>query len=167
MPELGSANLCDDFHGILEIAGMKQPGGLLAILLCAAAVLLAVWGCARQDEKWAVPDAARKMKNPLPLTEAGLNMARGLYLDNCSQCHGEKGRGDGVEAKMYSVKPVDLSDPRIMSEMTDGELFYKISEGRQPMPPFKGVFNEEKRWQLVHLLRTFASKPSDSADKPG
>lgn len=139
---------------------MKQPGGLLVTLLCAAAVFFAAWGCARHDEKWPVPEAARKVKNPVPLTEAGLNVARGLYLDNCSQCHGEKGKGDGIEAKMYSVKPEDLSDPRVMSEITDGELFYKISEGRQPMPSFKGVLNEEKRWQLVHLLRTFARKSS-------
>jgi mono/diheme cytochrome c family protein len=137
---------------------MNQPGGLGVILLCAAAMSLAVWGCAHRDEKWPVPEAVKRIKNPFPLTEAGLNVARGLYLDNCAQCHGEKGKGDGIEAAMYSVKPVDLTDPRVMSEMTDGELFYKITEGRRPMPSFKGVFNEEKRWQLVHLLRTFARK---------
>ncbi|HYL10639.1 MAG TPA: c-type cytochrome [Candidatus Acidoferrales bacterium] len=135
---------------------MKPPRGLLAFVLCAAAISLAAWGCAHHDEKWPVPEAVKKIKNPIPLTEAGLNVARGLYLDNCAQCHGEKGKGDGIEAAMYSVKPVDLTDPRVMSEMTDGELFYKITQGRRPMPSFKGVFNEEKRWQLVHLLRTFA-----------
>jgi len=36
-----------------------------------------------------------------------------------------------------------------MSTVTDGELFYKISEGHRPMPSFKKRFTEEQRWQLV------------------
>ena len=42
--------------------------------------------------------------------------------------------------------------------MTDGEIFWKISEGRAPMPGFKKQLSEEDRWQLVHYLRAFAAK---------
>ncbi len=107
------------------------------------------------------------MKNPVPVTEEGLAAARDLYLENCAQCHGEKGKGDGPQAAMYSVKPADFTNAQTMGEMTDGEIFYKMSEGRQPMPPFKKSLSEEKRWQLVRFLRTFAPKSSDPGNKPG
>ena len=145
---------------------MKEFGNpLCVIFLAAAALSLTVWVSAQDKNKWPVPEAAKKMKNPVPVSDAGLAAARDLYLDNCAQCHGEKGKGDGPQASMYSVKPADFTDAHVMSEMTDGEIFYKMSEGRAPMPPFKKPFNEEKRWQMVNLLRTFAPKTSDSDKK--
>jgi mono/diheme cytochrome c family protein len=48
-----------------------------------------------------------------------------------------------------------------MSAQSDGELFYKISEGRRPMPEFKTKLTEEQRWQLVLFTRSLA----DSAKK--
>ena len=50
-----------------------------------------------------------------------------------------------------------------MNEATDGELFYKISEGKKPMPVFKNKLSEEQRWELVFLIRSFA----ESASAPG
>ncbi len=44
-----------------------------------------------------------------------------------------------------------------MSAQSDGELFYKISEGRRPMPEFKTKLTEQQRWQLVLLMRSLAS----------
>ena len=64
---------------------------------------------------------------------------------------------------MYDVKPADLTDAHMMSEMTDGEIFWKISEGRQPMPSFKKQLSEEQRWQMVHYLRTFAKRSPKAA----
>ena len=72
---------------------------------------------------------------------------------------------------MYSVKPANFTDSHMMSEMTDGELFWKLSEGRRPMPSFKKRLTEEQRWQLVNFVRTFApppplpAKPAVSAKK--
>ncbi len=135
--------------------------------LAAATISLAVWASAQDKKNWPVPENTKKIKNPVPVAEAGLAVARDLYLDNCAQCHGEKGKGDGPEAAMYGVKPADLTDARVMNELTDGEIFYKMSEGREPMPAFRKSLSEEKRWQLVNLLRTFAPKTDASAKKPG
>jgi mono/diheme cytochrome c family protein len=50
-----------------------------------------------------------------------------------------------------------------MAEMTDGEIFWKMGEGKLPMPAFKKRLTDEQRWQLVNYLRTFAPKPPASA----
>ncbi len=38
--------------------------------------------------------------------------------------------------------------------MTDGEIFYKISNGKKPMPPMNRKLSETERWQVVHHVRT-------------
>src|SRR5262249_35844230 len=93
-----------------------------------------------------------------------LTSAKGLYRENCANCHGDAGRGDGSEAMRYDPKPADLTDAPHMNTVTDGALFYQISQGRKPMPAFKKRMTEEQRWQLVLLVRSFAPQPVE--DKP-
>lgn len=132
-----------------------------------AVLSIGMWLSEHGKDHWSVPEEAKKRNNPIPATEAGLAAARDLYRDKCAQCHGETGKGDGPEAGKYDVKAADFTDAYMMSEMTDGEIFYKISEGRRPMPSFKKRFTEEQRWQLVHFLRTFAAKSVTPSKKPG
>jgi len=40
-----------------------------------------------------------------------------------------------------------------MSKETDGSLFWKMSEGRGPMPSWKDQLTETERWQLVIYIR--------------
>ena len=37
---------------------------------------------------------------------------------------------------------------------TDGELFWKITNGRSPMPSHRIRFDDEQRWYIVAYLRT-------------
>jgi mono/diheme cytochrome c family protein len=141
----------------MKFLEMMLPMGIAI----AAALSLGVCLSAHDDDPWKVPEEAKKRKNPIMVTGAGLSAAREIYKDKCANCHGETGKGDGPEAAMHKTKPSDFTDAHRMSEMTDGELFYKISEGRRPMPMFKEQLSEEQRWQLVHFLRTFAPKRTE------
>jgi mono/diheme cytochrome c family protein len=70
---------------------------------------------------------------------------------------------------MYDPAPSDLTDSAKMSNLTDGEIFYQITEGRKPMPSFKKKLTEEQRWQLVLLVRSFATNSAGTpqpANKP-
>jgi mono/diheme cytochrome c family protein len=115
----------------------------------------------QRDKPWVVPEEVKKLKNPLSPSESTRKAATGIYMDECAQCHGEHGKGDGPEATMHSLVPSDLTDTRHMNTVTDGEVFYQISEGRKPMPSFKKRLTEDQRWGLVLLVRSF-SAPSTS-----
>ena len=134
------------FAGLL-LAGLLLPGLSFAGFTSA------------HDKAWQAPPEARKVKNPVAASADNLAAARAIYLDKCANCHGDKGAGDGPEAEMYDPAPASFTDARTMSEMTDGEIFWKMSEGRKPMPSFKTQLTDEQRWQLVNFLRTFAPKP--------
>jgi mono/diheme cytochrome c family protein len=120
-----------------------------------------------QDESsntpWVAPDDAKKVKNPVKPTPEGLASAAHLYKLNCAGCHGAKGDGKGAAAEALPRKPANFTDAKMMGETTDGELFWKMSTGRPPMPTWQ-TLSETQRWELVNYLRTFASKAAASSN---
>lgn len=102
---------------------------------------------------WVAPDDAQNVKNPVPATPENLAAGETLFQNSCALCHGEKGMGDGPGAKTLKVKPANFTDKKLMSAETDGSLFWKISNGRGPMPPWKDDLTETERWQLVNYIR--------------
>jgi mono/diheme cytochrome c family protein len=111
-----------------------------------------------QQKPWATPREVQVIKNPLAGNAAALAEGKKLYITNCAPCHGDKGRGDGVAAQALIPKPADHSSAVVQSE-TDGSLFWKLSEGRSPMPAYKKILTEQQRWELVNYIRTLAKTP--------
>lgn len=114
---------------------------------------------------WPVPASAKLVRNPVAPSPAVFAAARSIYQDKCANCHGDTGKGDGPDASMYYPSPASLADANRMSNRTDGELYYRITHGRRPMPAFQNRLSNEQRWQLVLYIRTFAERPAPSASK--
>ena len=132
---------------------------LLVLAIVAAAIVYSAFNSAPWS--WPVPEEAKQLKNPLQATAPALKSAREAYADKCAHCHGDTGKGDGRDASRYDPAPMDFTDAKRMSQATDGELFYKISEGKKPMPVFKNKLSEDQRWELVLLIRSFAQVASN------
>lgn len=107
---------------------------------------------------WPVPENARNTKNPIKPSAEGLKAAAQLYLQNCELCHSESGSSTGLTAKNLPQAPANFTDARMMDKATDGELFWKITEGRPPMPSYKRKLSETERWQLVNYLRQLVTR---------
>ncbi len=128
---------------------------LFAALLLLICVLIVHW-LNEQNKPWIVPEEYKTLKNPIFPSESNWNSARQTYRDECAQCHGEHGKGDGPEARTHAPLPADLTDAKRMATVTDGEIFYQITQGRRPMPSFKRRLTQDQRWQLVLLVRSFS-----------
>ena len=113
---------------------------------------------------WPVPEEAKQLKNPLQPTPRELKSAHEVYADKCAHCHGDTGKGDGRDANRYDPAPTNFTDASKMNAATDGELFYKISEGKKPMPVFKNKLTEDQRWELVLLIRSFAESTTPAGN---
>jgi cytochrome c len=137
---------------------------LFAALLVLICVLVVYW-LTQENKPWIVPEEYKSLRNPLPPSESNLHAARQIYADECAQCHGERGQGDGPEARTHYPLPADLTDAKRMATVADGEIFYQITEGRRPMPSFKNRLTQDQRWQLVLLVRSF-SQPTASGNVP-
>ena len=103
---------------------------------------------------WQAPPEAKSKPNPVPFSPEVLAEGKVLYQKNCELCHGASGRGDGPATKFVKPAPADITAAAAQSGMTDGELFWKLTEGRAPMPPYGKKLSEHERWVLVHYVRS-------------
>jgi mono/diheme cytochrome c family protein len=113
-------------------------------------------GDAPADE-WKAPARAAKKPNPVPADAASVAAGKKIFAGNCLACHGATGKGDGPAAKALTPKPRDLSDSAIQSQ-TDGSMFWKLTEGKKPMPSFEKLISENDRWNVINYVRTLAAK---------
>ncbi len=103
---------------------------------------------------WKASAKERKVKNPVPRSPESRSRGQKIYLDKCASCHGAKGDGHGEMAKVLDPHPSDFTDRHMMKEMTDGEIFWKITAGKGPMPSYQKELTDDERWDLVNYLRS-------------
>ena len=116
-------------------------------------------------EPWIVPARAAKKQNPQRADANSIVVGKRLYERECVACHGVKGLGDGPKAADLERKPGNLASPS-MWDQSDGALFFKISEGKAPMPTTKALLSDDERWHVTNYLRTLAPKPAAAEPTP-
>jgi mono/diheme cytochrome c family protein len=140
----------------------KKPKTLQKLLFALVILLifLSIGLAAFHKTPWSVPLEDKLRKNPLAVSDANLNAAKPVYNEYCANCHGDSGKGDGSDAMMYDPGPSDLTDSSHINKLSDGEIFYQITQGRKPMPSFRNKLSEEQRWQLVIFVRALSGAVS-------
>lgn len=132
---------------------MKTKRKLAFAVMLLAGLLVIIGFSARQNNSWKAPPEADKLTNPLKNKEEATRSGKKLFSKNCVVCHGEQGNGDGMAAISLHPHPTNLVSQKVEAQ-SDGAIFWKITEGRSPMPGYKNTLSEEQRWQLVNYIRT-------------
>ena len=128
--------------------GRRMRTALTVAALVAMAGATEAWA----QGEWKAPAEAKAKKNPVQ----GMGNAKKTVETNCVPCHGASGKGDGVAAAALPTKPADWTSDKIQKE-SDGELFWKIENGRGPMPPWKHL-PEKDRWEVVNYIHSLKKK---------
>ena len=98
------------------------------------------------------------MVNPVKPTPESHAHAKKMYGYDCAVCHGANGNGKGDIAGEMKSPLKDYTDPASLKDMTDGELFYIIKNGKGQMPPEGDRGSTDDMWNMVILVRSFAKK---------
>lgn len=112
--------------------------------------------------------------DPPPFTLESLASGKELFLQNCSGCHGVKGRSDGpsthkvVDIASDAIWPRNLSKPwNFRRGNSRKQLFMTLRTGLSltAMPRFSPrIFNDQQIWDIVNYVQTL-SPPQKPAVK--
>jgi mono/diheme cytochrome c family protein len=113
---------------------------------------LALVGNAWAQAPWAAPASEKGKKSPIAAGPKVVEQGKKVAQVNCVSCHGKGGKGDGAAAMALNPKPADWTSKKVQDE-SDGEIFWKITNGRGPMPAWRHLPDND-RWALVQYIRT-------------
>jgi mono/diheme cytochrome c family protein len=128
------------------------PALLLALLLA----LLPQQPASTPDKS--MPADAATLVNPVTATAESRAHAKMMYGIDCAICHGANGNGKGELVDDMQLKLKDLTDPSALKDMSDGELFYIIKNGKGKMPAEADRAKDDAIWNMVILVRSLAKK---------
>jgi mono/diheme cytochrome c family protein len=97
------------------------------------------------------------MVNPIKPTPESQARAKKMYGYDCAMCHGANGNGKGDITDLKPA-PKDYTDPAALKDLSDGDIFYIIKNGKGQMPPDGGRTKPDDIWNMVILVRSFAKK---------
>jgi len=129
------------------------------LLIAAALIVFSFKSINVQDEVWIAPDSAKDIENNVAEKKRASSSKKGgkAYAQRCAFCHGGEGKGDGAAAGRLSPKPANLTSEMVQIQ-TDGEIFWKLSQGRGSMPKWESILSEDERWDLVNFIRTLSEE---------
>ena len=105
------------------------------------------------------PEAA-KIVNPVAPDAKSVAAGQKLFKKYCADCHGESGKGDGMEGEELNPKPADLTDNQWKHGDTDGEIYTVIRDGAKGtgMKAFGSKMTAHELWDVVNYVRSIGPK---------
>jgi mono/diheme cytochrome c family protein len=89
---------------------------------------------------------------PFTVTKETLERGHARYEIQCAVCHGSTGAGNGIATKYGLVGVANLQQQRLR-DMTDGEIYNTIANGKNTMLGYGGVIQVPDRWAIVAYVR--------------
>jgi mono/diheme cytochrome c family protein len=81
--------------------------------------------------------------------------APSLFKAKCASCHGGDGSGNTSAGKSLKLRDLGSAD---VQKQTDAELTAIITNGKSPMPAYKGKVTDAQIKELVTYVRGLAKK---------
>ncbi len=101
---------------------------------------------------------------PFPVTAQLLARGQQRFTIYCAPCHGATGEGKGITQKIGAMVVVGNLHDKRMVEMTDGEVFNTISNGKTLMGAYGPQIPVEDRWAIIAYVRALQLSRLGSAD---
>jgi mono/diheme cytochrome c family protein len=130
------------------------------VIITGAVSVRTVTAAPVQAGRWTIPPTAVEEKNPLPINDATLAGGKKLFAAKCQRCHGPAGKGDGPDADAKYAADMDLTNGARAARNVDGQVFYKIWNGRAnpKMPAFSEEMTKEQAWAVVAYAQSLRKK---------
>ena len=98
---------------------------------------------------WAAPPEAAQRLNPIESDETSIERGNRVFLIHCV---------DGPAAAGLNPKPSNLVESG--DQHPEGDIAWKIANGRGTMPAWKGTLSEKNIWDLTNFIRRLSGEPN-------
>lgn len=142
---------------------MRKPVLALTLFLLASFAVAQETKPAPKTSYHPVPVKDAREPNPVKPTPESIAQGKKIFGYDCASCHGATGDGKTDVAK--DLKVPDLTDPALLKDQTDGELFYILKNGHGNMPKEGDRVKPEQLWDLVNYVRSLAKKQPPTEPK--
>lgn len=126
--------------------------GIVAAIGLFAGLLYHDWPSVAIARDWQAPTKAAKIANPVAMDQSSIQRGQKAYRKYCLMCHGPAARGDGLAASSLDPKPANLVER--ITHRNDGDFFWKIMNGRLPMPGFKDQLSDQQIWDSINFIKS-------------
>lgn len=128
-----------------------------------------------------VPQVWQDMPNPYPATDVNIQRGHRIYQEQCINCHGPIGDGQGRAASYLNPQPLNFTTLRgflAEGKYIGGIFYYQIMNGitGTSMPYFKRDLESEKIWDVSNYVAVqfvgysdanIAPRGIDASNEPG
>jgi len=114
-------------------------------------VMMILMGMNLSAQVWVVPDEHKTKVSPFKFTADSVKKGENIFIKNCQSCHGNPGKNNWAK---LTPEPGDPASGKFQGQ-TDGEMFFRISSGKAPMPEFRNILTENERWNVISYIRSF------------
>lgn len=109
------------------------------------------------NAQWVAPPEANELVNPMEDNTLAVLLGKRIYSSECQVCHGKYGNAETDIAGALAQKPKNFTKEDFLKQ-SDGAIFWKLSEGRGLMQPFKTMLSEEEIWSVVMYVKKLAAE---------
>lgn len=121
-------------------------------LTCAVFLAVLIWAAPTAAHEWMAPRDAAAVANPIAADAQSTARGEELFLDYCAACHGRD--GGGLPAQKAGLKKDTPNLPQRLKTHSDGDFYWKIRQGREEMPSFAEVLEQDEIWDIINFIKT-------------
>jgi high-affinity iron transporter len=108
--------------------------------------------------------------DPFPTRPPALARGQAVYREQCIQCHGPAGRGDGPKAKhLIGPPPADLGNRAGLATVSPVDMYRKVTIGVEGtgMPEYAQSLSSDDRWAVTAYVSTLRADPGKVREGEG
>ena len=129
----------------------------LKLLVVFALLIVSETKSLAQEISWSAPEYCSSLKNPFIGNQKATNDGKEIFEQMCALCHGLKGQGNGEAGLILKPHPANFLVLNVKNE-SDGDIFWKITNGKAPMASYFELLSDDQRWKLVNYIRELEKK---------
>lgn len=92
----------------------------------------------------------------LSATADELELGQEKYRQNCAECHGLSGEGDGERALSLATQPASWADQEKLASLSADDIVEVVTAGQQDHPSFVNELDEAEQYAVAAYIRSLS-----------